>query len=115
MPLKSVPFFVLHAERLGVFPRRGLRPLCTSHHVHITTGIEQHVSTGAYAASNDIVSNRGQTTIYRKLIVVCPLLFPQDLTQAKKMVGESVAIYNCERPHLSLRYQTPDAMHRAFG
>jgi putative transposase len=40
---------------------------------------------------------------------------PQDLTQAKKMVGESVAIYNRERPHLSLKYQTPDAMHRAFG
>ena len=40
---------------------------------------------------------------------------PQDLAQAKKMVSESVAIYNRERPHLSLRYQTPDAMHRAFG
>lgn len=40
---------------------------------------------------------------------------PLDLAQAKKMVNESVAIYNRERPHLSLKYKTPDAMHRAFG
>ena len=40
---------------------------------------------------------------------------PQDLAQAKKMVSESVAIYNRERPHLSLNYKTPDAMHQAFG
>lgn len=39
---------------------------------------------------------------------------PQDLTQARKMVSESVSIYNHERPHLSLKYKTPDAMHRAL-
>jgi putative transposase len=30
-------------------------------------------------------------------------------------VSESVSIYNRERPHLSLKYKTPDAMHRALG
>ena len=44
---------------------------------------------------------------------------PQDLTQTKTktktMVSESVWIYNSERPHLSLKYKTPDAVHRAFG
>jgi putative transposase len=30
------------------------------------------------------------------------------------MVAESVLIYNQERPHLSLKYKTPDAVHRAF-
>jgi putative transposase len=30
------------------------------------------------------------------------------------MVDESVLIYNNERPHLSLKYKTPDAVHRAF-
>ncbi|NNB44785.1 transposase, partial [Pseudomonas chlororaphis] len=30
-------------------------------------------------------------------------------------VGESISIYNRERPHLSLKYKTPDAVHRAFG
>lgn len=40
---------------------------------------------------------------------------PRDLMQARKMVSESVSIYNRERPHLSLKYKTPDAMHRALG
>ena len=38
---------------------------------------------------------------------------PADLAQATRMVRESVAIYNGERPHLSLKMKTPDAMHRA--
>jgi putative transposase len=29
-------------------------------------------------------------------------------------VKESVAIYNHERPHLALKYKTPDAVHRAL-
>jgi putative transposase len=40
---------------------------------------------------------------------------PRDLTQAKKMVSESVSIYNRERTHRSLKYKTPDAMHRPLG
>lgn len=36
-----------------------------------------------------------------------------DLQQARRMVRESVQIYNAERPHLSLKMQTPDAVHRA--
>jgi putative transposase len=40
---------------------------------------------------------------------------PQDLTQAKQMVSESISIYSGERPHLSLKYKTPDAVHRALG
>lgn len=39
---------------------------------------------------------------------------PKDLAEARKMVRESVLIYNGERPHLSLKYKTPDAVHRAF-
>lgn len=38
---------------------------------------------------------------------------PADLEQARRMVRESVQIYNAERPHLSLKMQTPDAVHRA--
>ncbi|MFG5977712.1 hypothetical protein N4Q71_17180 [Salmonella enterica subsp. enterica serovar Montevideo] len=29
-------------------------------------------------------------------------------------VKESVAIYNHERPHLALKYKTPDDVHQAF-
>ena len=38
---------------------------------------------------------------------------PADLRQARQMVSESVRLYNEQRPHLSLEYATPDAMHRA--
>jgi transposase InsO family protein len=37
-----------------------------------------------------------------------------DLKQARKMVAQSVQIYNQERPHTALKYKTPDALHRAF-
>lgn len=35
---------------------------------------------------------------------------PRDLAQA---VDEAIALYNAERPHTSLKMQTPDALHRA--
>lgn len=38
---------------------------------------------------------------------------PRDLNEAKRMVEESIDIYNRRRPHLSLRYKTPDEVHRA--
>ena len=38
---------------------------------------------------------------------------PRDLEQARQMVKQSVQIYNEERPHLSLKMQTPGAVHRA--
>ena len=38
---------------------------------------------------------------------------PQNLEEARRMVDQSVAIYNGERPHLSLQYKTPDAVQRA--
>lgn len=39
---------------------------------------------------------------------------PANLDQARSMVREAIQIYNSERPHLSLKYKTPDAVHRAF-
>lgn len=38
----------------------------------------------------------------------------EGVEQARKLVDEAVRIYNTERPHLALKYKTPDAMHRAF-
>lgn len=38
---------------------------------------------------------------------------PSDLLQARRMVAQAVEMYNQERPHLSLKMQTPDAVHRA--
>lgn len=39
---------------------------------------------------------------------------PTGLAQAEQMVREAITIYNQERPHLSLKYKTPDAVHRAL-
>lgn len=39
---------------------------------------------------------------------------PKDLEQARKLVKQSIKIYNQIRPHLSLKYKTPDAVHQAF-
>ena len=39
---------------------------------------------------------------------------PKDLEEARKMVKQSIKIYNEVRPHLSLKYKTPDVVHQAF-
>ncbi len=39
---------------------------------------------------------------------------PRNLEDARQMVKESIRIYNEKRPHLSLKYRTPDEVHRAF-
>lgn len=41
------------------------------------------------------------------------LQLPMDLREARRMVSESVEIYNEERPHTSLKYKTPNEVHRA--
>lgn len=38
---------------------------------------------------------------------------PANLHEARQMVKESVQIYNQYRPHLALKYKTPDEVHRA--
>lgn len=38
---------------------------------------------------------------------------PQDLDQAELMIRQAVHIYNYDRPHMALKYKTPDAVHRA--
>ncbi len=39
---------------------------------------------------------------------------PLNLEQATRMVAESVVLYNTRRPHLALKYKTPDEVHQAF-
>lgn len=42
------------------------------------------------------------------------LVKPKDIREARKMVSESIAAYNEKRPHLALKYKTPDEVHRVF-
>lgn len=39
---------------------------------------------------------------------------PEDLAEARRMVAQSVTIYNHERPDQALKYKTPDEIHRAL-
>lgn len=39
---------------------------------------------------------------------------PKDLEEARKMVKQSIKIYNEIRPHQSLKYKTPDEVHQTF-
>lgn len=39
---------------------------------------------------------------------------PKNLEEASKMVAEAVRLYNEQRPHLSLKYKTPEEVHRAL-
>ena len=38
----------------------------------------------------------------------------KDLEEARKMVKQSIRIYSEVRPHQSLKYKTPDAVHQAL-
>lgn len=42
------------------------------------------------------------------------LMKPKDLAEARRMVHESVGLYNGCRPHTSLKYKTPDEVYQAF-
>ena len=39
---------------------------------------------------------------------------PNHLDEARKVVAESVKLYNKYRPHTALKYKTLDEVHRAF-
>ena len=39
---------------------------------------------------------------------------PNTIEEARKMVEESVILYNQRRPHMALKYKTPDEVHQAF-
>ena len=37
---------------------------------------------------------------------------PKTVDMARKIVEQSIRIYNSKRPHLSLNYKTPNQMHK---
>ncbi|EMT6577655.1 integrase core domain-containing protein [Providencia rettgeri] len=42
------------------------------------------------------------------------LIKPSNLEQVRKLIEESIQLYNEKRPHLPLNYKMPDEVHRAF-
>lgn len=75
---------------------------------------EQHGLTCSMTDGYDCYQNALAERINGILKTEFLLYRPENLDQARRMVNESVDIYNCERPHMALKYKTPDAVHRAF-
>lgn len=66
--------------------------------------------TDGYDCYQNALAERVNGILKMELLLQRPL----DLDQAAAMVRQSVQIYNHERPHHSLKYKTPDEVHRAF-
>jgi len=88
---------------------RGIQ-YCSTHYqeLHRRHGIRCSMTDG-YDCYQNALAERVNGILKGELL----LSRPADLEQARRMVGESIQIYNAERPHLSLKMQTPDAVHRA--
>ena len=88
---------------------RGLQ-YCSSHYQAIH---QRHTITCSMTDGHDCYQNALAERVNGILKTELLLHRPADLHQARQMVRESIAIYNQERPHDSLKKKTPDAVHRA--
>lgn len=96
-------------QRLVHHSDRGIQ-YCSSHYqaIHQRHGLLCSMTDG-YDCYQNALAERVNGILKGELL----LQRPANLEQARRMVRESVQIYNAERPHLSLKMQTPDAVHRA--
>jgi putative transposase len=96
-------------QRLVHHSDRGIQ-YCSSYYqaIHQRHGLMCSMTDG-YDCYQNALAERVNGILKGELL----LQRPADLEQARRMVHESVQIYNAERPHLSLKMQTPDAVHRA--
>jgi putative transposase len=96
-------------QRLVHHSDRGIQ-YCSSYYqsIHQRHGLACSMTDG-YDCYQNALAERVNGILKGELL----LQRPADLEQARRMVGESVQIYNAERPHLSLKMQTPDEVHRA--
>ncbi len=89
---------------------RGVQYCATEYQsVHEKNGLICSMTDG-YDCYQNALAERVNGILKTEFLLSCPA----DLEQAQKIVEESIEIYNTERPHLSLKYKTPDAVHQAF-
>ena len=116
----------LQTEQVAQAMKMALRQRQTSQHLvhHSDRGIQycstyyqaihrRHGITCSMTDGYDCYQNALAERVNGILKMEFLLQRPADLEQARRMVGQSVHIYNHERPHSSLKMQTPDAVHRA--
>jgi len=96
-------------QRLIHHSDRGIQ-YCSTHYqqIHARHGLTCSMTDG-YDCYQNALAERINGILKTELL----LQRPENLNQAIRMVRESVAIYNHERPHQSLKMKTPDAVHRA--
>jgi putative transposase len=111
---------VAQAMKMALRQRQTSQPLvhhsdrgiqyCSSHYqaIHRRHGITCSMTNG-YDCYQNALAERVNGILKTEFL----LQRPADLEQARRMVAQSVHIYNHERPHSSLKMQTPDAVHRA--
>jgi putative transposase len=96
-------------QRLVHHSDRGIQ-YCSSYYqgIHQRHGLACSMTDG-YDCYQNALAERVNGILKGELL----LQRPADLEQTRRMVHESVQIYNAERPHLALKMQTPDEVHRA--
>jgi putative transposase len=111
---------VSQALKMALKERQGKRPLI--HHsdrgiqycaheyqtIHQKHGLIYSMTDG-YDCYQNALAERVNGILKQEFL----LQQPDDLDQARRMVSQSIAIYNQERPHFSLQLKTPDEVHRA--
>ncbi|GEM_PF-1027003 len=76
--------------------------------IHANHGVTRSMTDGHDCYQNAMAERvngnlKGEFLLYR----------PRDLAQGRQMVAESLVVHNAERPHLLLKMQAPDVVHRA--
>jgi putative transposase len=89
---------------------RGIQYCCDRYQrLHARHGIQCSMTDG-YDCYQNALAERVNGILKTEFLLVQP----RNLDQARTMVNESVEIYNRDRPHLALKYKTPDAVHRVL-
>jgi putative transposase len=96
-------------QRLVHHSDRGIQ-YCSNDYqsIHAVAGITCSMTDG-YDCYQNALAERVNGILKQEFLVD----IPKDLEQARMIIAESIEAYNSIRPHLSLEYKTPDAVHRA--
>ena len=96
-------------QRLIHHSDRGIQ-YCSNEYqrIHATAGITCSMTDG-YDCYQNALAERVNGILKHEFLIEQP----KNLEQARLMIAQSIDLYNGVRPHLSLQYKTPDAVHQA--
>ncbi len=96
-------------QRLVHHSDRGIQ-YCSNDYqsIHAISGISCSMTDG-YDCYQNALAERVNGILKQEFLID----LPKDLAQARVIIAESIEAYNSLRPHLSLEYKTPNAVHQA--